>query len=59
VRTIYRNAIALSSIVMIGLGFALIVVTLLHGFGVGILLGALFVAAGAGRLTLLRRRTIR
>jgi hypothetical protein len=44
---------------MIGLGFALIVVTLLHGFGVGILLGALFVAAGAGRLTLLRRRTIR
>jgi hypothetical protein len=39
------------------LGVALIAVTLAHGGGgVGILLGVLFLAAGAGRLFLLRRR---
>jgi hypothetical protein len=39
------------------LGVALIAVTLAHGGGtVGILLGVLFLAAGAGRLVLLRRR---
>lgn len=39
---------------VIGLGVALLVVTLVHGGGeVGILLGVLFVVAGAGRLYLL------
>ena len=44
---------------MIALGIAMIVVTLTHGFGVGILLGALFVAAGVGRLLMLRRKEAR
>jgi hypothetical protein len=56
---LYRNMIALSSLVMIVLGVAIVVVTLVHGLGVGILIGVLFVAAGAGRLALLRRRTVR
>jgi hypothetical protein len=51
----YRRAVAGMAMVMVVLGFVLIVVTLLHGFGVGVVLGALFIAAGAGRLTLLRR----
>jgi hypothetical protein len=41
---------------VIGLGVALVVVTLVHGGGeVGIMLGLLFVVAGAGRLYLARR----
>jgi hypothetical protein len=34
----------------------MIVVTLVHGFGVGLLLGVLFIAAGVGRLLMLRRK---
>jgi hypothetical protein len=45
------------SIVFIGIGIALLAVTAAHGGGVvGFMLGALFVALGAGRLTLERRR---
>ena len=41
---------------VICLGIALLVVTLIHGGGeVGIILGLLFVVAGAGRLYLARR----
>ena len=41
---------------VIGLGIALLVVTLIHGGGeVGIILGLLFIVAGAGRLYLARR----
>ncbi|MFL5953089.1 MAG: hypothetical protein ACJ76I_03160 [Gaiellaceae bacterium] len=54
--SMYRNAVQLIAILMIGLGVALIARTLPH-FGVGILLGLLFVAAGAGRLLMLRRRS--
>jgi hypothetical protein len=47
----------LLALTIIGLGIALLVVTLVHGGGeVGILLGLLFVAAGSGRLYLARRR---
>ncbi|HZQ16448.1 MAG TPA: hypothetical protein VFA82_06710 [Gaiellaceae bacterium] len=53
----YRRAVAVLATVMIALGFALVVVTLIHGVGIGLLIGALFIAAGAGRLTLLRRRS--
>jgi hypothetical protein len=42
--------------VFVALGVVLIVETARLGGGVGYLLGALFVAAGAGRLYLLRRR---
>ena len=48
-------AILLATVV-IGLGVALLAVTLAEGGGqVGILLGLLFVAAGCGRLYLARR----
>jgi hypothetical protein len=52
----YRIATAVFAFAFIAIGFALLVVTSLHGGGVvGYVLGALFIAAGAGRLTLLRR----
>ena len=47
------------SILMIGLGVAMIAVTLSNGGGpvaFGIIIGLLFVAAGGGRLWVLRRR---
>ncbi len=47
----------LLGLTMIGLGIAIAVVTIVHGGGlVGIALGTLFVAAGAGRLYVLGRR---
>jgi hypothetical protein len=52
----YRSLTQLSSLVMVALGVALIVRTLVHGFGVGVLLGVLFIAAGGGRLLMLRGR---
>jgi hypothetical protein len=53
----YRLGVAALALTFVGIGFALLVVTAVHGGGiVGFLLGALFVAAGAGRLALLRRR---
>ena len=54
--TAYRRAVFLFSLVFVGIGIALISVTAVHGGGVGYLLGALFIAVGAGRITLLRRR---
>ena len=47
------------SALMIGLGVAMIAVTLSNGGGpaaFGIIIGLLFVAAGGGRLWVLRRR---
>ena len=53
----YRYAVVALALAFVGIGFALLIVTAVHGGGiVGFLLGALFVAAGAGRLALLRRR---
>ena len=51
-----RTLTQATSALMIALGLAMIVVTLVHGLGVGLLLGALFVAAGVGRLLILRRK---
>jgi len=53
---VYRNAVASFGLLAIGLGIALIVETAVYGGGVGYLIGLLFVALGAGRLYLLRRR---
>jgi hypothetical protein len=53
----HRSAIQLLAVVMVGLGIAMLAYTLARGGGVGVLLGVLFIAAGAGRLYLLRRRT--
>jgi hypothetical protein len=51
----YRDLVAGMAIVMILLGVGMLSFTLRHGFGVGVVLGALFVAAGVGRLLMLRR----
>lgn len=51
-----RGASLLLSLVLAGLGVAMIVATARAGGGIGYLFGSLFVAAGAGRLYLLRRR---
>src|SRR5439155_721190 len=40
----------------VGIGFALLVVTAFRGGWVGFVLGALFIAYGAGRFALMRRR---
>jgi hypothetical protein len=54
---VHAGATALLSLLMVVLGVALLVRTLAAGGGdVGILLGALFVVAGLGRLYLGRRR---
>jgi hypothetical protein len=57
---VYRSMVMLMALAMIVLGATMIVVTLTHGgFGVGIVLGLLFMAAGGGRVWMLRRRTVR
>lgn len=54
---VYRRMIRVSAAVTIALGVAIIAVTLASGFGIGVLIGVLFIAAGVGRLYLLRRRS--
>ena len=55
--TVHRTATAVFALAFIGISFALLIVTAVHGGGfVGFVLGALFVAAGAGRLYLLMNR---
>ena len=52
----YRGAIVVLALCFVGIGIALLAVTAAQGGGVlGFVLGALFVALGVGRLTLLRR----
>jgi hypothetical protein len=54
---LYPTAVVVFSIAFVAIGIALLVRTALEGGGVvGFLLGGLFVALGAGRLTLERRR---
>jgi hypothetical protein len=55
---LYRIAVVVFATAFVAIGVALLVRTALEGGGVvGFLLGGLFVALGAGRLTLeLRRR---
>jgi hypothetical protein len=50
----YLAATAVLSVVLVVLGVAMLVVTAVRGGGIGLLLGALFVAAGVGRVVLLR-----
>jgi hypothetical protein len=57
VSRIYRNATFVFGLVSVGLGVAIFAETAARGGGsVGFALGALFMALGAGRLYLLRRR---
>ena len=53
---LYRLSIVVFALAFIVIGLTLIVVTAAQGGGVlGFILGPLFVALGAGRITLLRR----
>jgi hypothetical protein len=53
----YRVGVAIFAVAFVGIGIALVALTAIRGGGaVGFVLGVLFVAAGAGRLWLLRRR---
>ena len=53
----YRRTSAVFAITMVALGVAMIAITLANGGGqVGLILGALFIAAGAGRLYIQRGR---
>jgi hypothetical protein len=53
----YRRAVFAFSTVFVGIGIALLVVTAAQGGGaVGFVLGALFVALGAARITIERTR---
>lgn len=55
---LYRYAVVVFSLVFVVIGFTLLVRTAAEGGGVvGFLLGALFIALGAGRLTLERKRS--
>ena len=52
----YRTAVIVLALVFVGIGIALLAVTTAEGGGaLGYVLGAMFVALGAGRLTLLLR----
>lgn len=55
--SVYASLVRLVAAVMVVLGVAMIVIAARHGGGVGLLLGALFIAAGVGRLLMLRRRS--
>ena len=52
----YRGATQVLAATTAALGLAMIAITAARGGGAGILLGLLFVAAGGGRLYLLRRK---
>ncbi|MGZ4268985.1 MAG: hypothetical protein ACXVFN_08280 [Solirubrobacteraceae bacterium] len=57
-REYHRGATRLLSVAMVLLGLAMLVLTLAHGGGplaVGVLLGVLFIAAGAGRFWIASR----
>ena len=53
----YRFGVAVFAVVFMGIGVALLVVTTARGGGAfGYVMGVLFLALGAGRLYLVRRR---
>jgi hypothetical protein len=54
--TAYRTATLALAVVFVGIGVALLVETAVVGGALGYVIGLLFVAAGAGRLYLLRTR---
>jgi hypothetical protein len=52
----YRSATILLALATMVLGVVIFVIGAVHGGTEGMLIGVLFVAAGAGRLWLIRRR---
>ena len=55
-RSLYRQSTLLFGLVAIALGIAVLARTAADGGGIGLVIGALFVALGVGRIYLLRRR---
>lgn len=53
----YGRAIVVFSLLFVGIGIALLVVTAAHGGGVGFVIGGLFVALGVARIQLERKRS--
>jgi hypothetical protein len=53
--TTYKGLVTVFALLTILLGVAMLAFTIARGGGVGVLLGLLFVAAGGGRLYLMRR----
>ena len=54
--SLYRGVVAVLALLFVAIGIALLAVTAANGGGVlGFLLGAMFIALGIGRLTLLRK----
>ena len=53
--SMYRTLVQVIAVVLILMGVSMLSITLSHGFGVGVVLGLLFIAAGAGRLYILRK----
>ena len=54
---LYRHVASLLALTIAALGFAILVVTAVHGGGTsGFIIGVLFVGLGSGRLYLLRKR---
>ena len=51
----YWGMVTFMALLMILLGIGMLSFTIAHGGGVGLILGTLFVAAGVGRLLMLRR----
>ena len=51
----YTQLTMLTASLMIALGVTMLILTATHGGGVGLIIGVLFVAAGAGRLWIIRR----
>ena len=57
-RELHRAGTTATSVLMVVLGVAILVTTVVNGGGIlalGVLLGLLFVGAGAGRLWVMRR----
>jgi hypothetical protein len=52
----YRAATILLALATVGLGLVMFVIGAIHGGTTGLLLGVLFVAAGIGRLWMIKKR---
>jgi hypothetical protein len=52
----YRSATILLALATTGLGVVMFVIGAIHGGTTGLLLGVLFVAAGIGRLWMIKKR---
>jgi hypothetical protein len=55
--SMYRHLVQAIAAVMIVMGLVMMLLTLRQGFGVGVILGLLFIGAGVGRLLMLRRKS--